>query len=88
MSDFIKVNIPAVMSTYINEEYDQIEIEPKIEIVINKKNLLLCVYHNKERAHVVITKQLGRRDITREEYDRLCKELGVEDYEQWTKGAL
>lgn len=71
MSDFIKVNLLK------QESY------ATTTLIVNKLNITLChfVYsEDPELFAVEFTSKPGvTRPITREEYDRLCKELGVDN---------
>ncbi len=76
MSDFIKVNF----------------IKDNNQMVIQKDGLILSKYSNEGTQGFYVASSRHRwlegREITSEEYEKLCKELGVEDYEQWTNGVI
>lgn len=89
MSDFIKVNFKDGSKRVLRRPTLQlIESEPRIAgcpgpcyaaTVISKLNSIAAILSTDEECRDdEYFNQVGYTEITREEYDRLCKELGIE----------
>lgn len=82
MTDFVKVNVCPI----INEG---LVIQCKTTLIVPRNSLHLMVYHEEDKdLYLAVSRELATKTITKEEYDRLCKELGVEDYEQCTREVI
>lgn len=71
-SDFIKVNVVSI-------SHEDIVVQYRTTCIIPRNELHLMISHREDMDYyLAISEQLGSRTIAKEEYDRLCKELGVE----------